>query len=584
MARNKGQIGLKLPVRSKPGKDSFNVRSGAVAQWLENLPAGNVGETTKLIYNALQEVNHLDISWKERYRFLEQLRPTITSIQHSLARRFIGISFPLPARLHQIAVLSRALHAGMATGYKIALEDTLSGSFLSRDKQALLVMIHRTIHYLSRVLLTSYQTYSSHPNDVWFELHLLYLHAELKGLQRVPVRDKEEPKQAELSIANLYKQILLLALASPYRLRQGEAESVYGALRRWAAQTKIIAYDDPGSREALFVIHMDSDQPPDYMALNNRACSNELCRLIDTSQLAHLLGDELAYVRKHNESGKVPAPNISQDLLNRLILAWGLNPKRQFSRSNKEADIRVVVGITALHQVLTSGQEDELMSAHLSSYQSRSVLSADRITTDDVWNVFSAKELTNAVKPQKEERRAVKLDVTVHNWQIQNESAGGYRLCTNDDPSARIHVGELLGLKPRNAGKWEIGVVRWIRQTNEAELELGVQVLAPEAKPVMVKGLDTKSKIDFQRSLLLPEVKAVNRPTTLITPIRLFQPGNEVLMHAPGEDATISLGAVQQDSGTFIQFSFKSDDTAEATSLEEAGAYDEDFDDLWSEL
>lgn len=585
MAKDIDQIGLKLPGRKKPGKGAFSVKSGDLGEWVENLPVGNAGETTKMVFGTLQEVNRQDIPWKDRYRFLEQLRSTVSFIHLSLAKRFIGMSFPLPPRVHRVARLAQALSSEMAMGYKIAIEDMLGSSFFNRDKKALMIMIHRAIHYLSRLLLTNYQTYSPHPGDVWFEIHMLYLHAEHKGVHMVQVQDRETPQLPESSIARIYKQILLLALASPYRLRQGEAENVYQALGRWASHVHVIAYDDPGARDALFVIHMDSDQPPDYLSFDNRDCDSELCRLVDTSRLSRVLGDELVFTKQRSDSGRLEGHNISPDLLGRLILAWGLAPKRQFTRSYKEAGIEVVIGITALHQALAADLGDEVMSTHLSKYQVRSVKTTNRATTDDIWNIFSTEELSDAVRDEFGSAPSIKLDVITHRWQIKNESAGGYRLATQYDSSAKVHVGELLGLKPKNISKWEIGAVRWIRQIDDIELELGIQILSPEARPVMVKAWSQRnSKIDFQRALLLPELRAVNKPASLLTPIRLYQPGKEILMHVPGKDVSITLGKIKQDSGSFVQFAFRNTKDHIDHLHHDSVRVDDEFEELWSEL
>jgi hypothetical protein len=103
MGNKQGQIELHLAERSKPGKESFNYRSSFTEHWVSELPVGNIGETAKRLFNALQEVNRLDISWKDRLNFLELLREPISYVQNSLVRHYTGMSFPLhqnPARRH----------------------------------------------------------------------------------------------------------------------------------------------------------------------------------------------------------------------------------------------------------------------------------------------------------------------------------------------------------------------------------------------------------------------------------------------------------------------------------------------------
>ena len=129
-------------------------------------------------------------------------------------------------------------------------------------------------------------------------------------------------------------------------------------------------------------------------------------------------------------------------------------------------------------------------------------------------------------------------------------------------------------------------MIRWIRQIDDAELELGVQILSPEARPVMVKEwAKRRSKADFQRALLLPELKAIRKSVSLITSIRLYNSGEEILMHIPGKDVSITLQKIKQDSGSFVQFTFNNLDGNNVDSHRESVSIrDDEFEDLWSEL
>jgi len=552
MAREKGQIGLNVAVRSKPDKASFDYRTASVERWVQDLPVGNIGETTRLVYEALKEVNRLSISWKERYRFLELLREPVNYAQGALVRRYTGLAFPLPAKTQRIAILAKTLYLEMALGYKTAIEEMLGSSFLSRDNKALTILIHRAVRYLSQALLSCYQTYSPHPEDSWFELHTLYLYAEQKKIYQDAVKDEHNTLMPESSIARVYKQILLLALASPYRLRQGEAESVYAALARWAGHAHIIPYNDPSASDALFVVHMDSDEAPDYQAFNHRDCNSELCRLVDTRQLSHVLLEEL----EQHTAGPMP-----RELLHRMIRAWGVAPKRNFARSDKSASLEVVVGVTMLHQALARELGAPELHHKRASYNSKSVVGVSQPTREDVWDIFGSRKMKkdyerykSMTEPEEQEEKLPEL--VTQTWQVRNESAGGYRLALDGIQNAKVQVGELLGLRHNDrSANWEIAVVRWLRQGDDGSFEIGTQVLAPQARPVMVRNEKSGGNAaDYQYALLLPEIPTIKQPATIITPVLLFTPGNELTVHIPGHDIKLKLGNKLTDSGSFAQF------------------------------
>jgi hypothetical protein len=462
MAKGKGQIGLTIAERHRPTKESFDCRSANVERWVQALPVGNIGETARQVYGALHEVNRLAISWRERQKFLEQLREPVGYVQGSLVKRYTGMSFPLPPKTQRIATLSQTLYLEMALGYKTAIEEMLGSSFLTRDNKALTEMIHRAVRYLSQAMLASYQTYAPHPQNSWFELHMLFLHAEYKKLHQTPVRDPLSETMAESSIARAYKQILLLALSSPYRLRQGEAEQVYQALSRWAAHAQIIPYNNPGASEALFVVHMDSDDAPDYQAFNHRDCNTELCRLVDTRQLSHVLQEELNYQSEAGQKGPIPPK-----LMRQLVRSWGVAPKRSFTRSEREAQLEVVVGSSMLHQALAHQVGDERQYGKRASYASKTVAGVSQPTSEDVWDIFASSKIQQGyAEYEKGQQPPSKRepDLVIQRWLIRNESAGGYRLALEPGQQAKVQVGELLGLRsPQSDSPWEVGAVRWIR-------------------------------------------------------------------------------------------------------------------------
>lgn len=586
MERTHGKYPFTLPQRSKPNKNSFNYRASPAQRWIAELPVGNIGETAKQLYQAIHEVNRLDIAWKDRLNFLEMVRESVAYVQDTMVRHLSNLSFPLPAKTQRIASLIQTLHSEMALGYKITIQDeAVQANFLTRDKAALRTTIHRAIKYLSQAIITSYRIYAPHPQGSWLDLHQLYHYAHDKGLHQDPVKDSLYPVMPESSIAKVYKQILLLALASPYALRQGEVEKVYHVLVRWTGHVQVIPYDHPQAGEALFVVHTDSDDAPDYQAFNHRNCNGQHCCLVDTRQLIPVLQHEYNEFSKSNQ-----LEGLSHDLLFRLIYTWEQPPKRHFGRTDREDKIEVAIGLTSLHHMLAQEIGDDKMLSMRARYDSRVVQHAREIARDDIWNLFASQKTKQTYEDfintiDTETSAPTASQINIQHWQLRNESAGGYRLAIEKEHSTRVRVGELVGLRGAQDGaNWKVGVVRWLRQSTEAGLELGVQVIAPLAHPAMVKNENSSGRAsEYQYALLLPGIPALEQPATLITPILLFQPGNDLLLHVPGEHLTLHLEESLQDSGSFMQFRYSPRQQAQASTPQTASKND-DLDDLWSQL
>jgi hypothetical protein len=286
-----------------------------------------------------------------------------------------------------------------------------------------------------------------------------------------------------------------------------------------------------------------------------------------------VLQEELGYLGSKGKNSE----GISAELLNRLIRSWGIAPKRSFSRNDKDATLEVVIGLSGLHQALATELGDESQLRDKAQYQSKNVVAVSQPTSRDIWNIFSKDSLgqqyQNYQQTQQQPEPASPLkSVPRQYWHIRNESAGGYRLAIEKSGDTRVQVGELLGLRPsHNDAMCEAGVIRWMRQPADGGLELGVQILAPQVVPVMLRSRRLGGKAaEYQPALMLPEVPAIGQPATLLTPIMLFETGAELQLHHPQQDIRIVLTERAQETGSFAQYRFETKAEAQrATPLKE---------------
>ena len=149
-----------MPNRALPDNKAFNIRPRKLSAWIDALPRANLGETAKQIYTVLQHTNQLAYPYQDRLRFLETIREPLEYVTRSMKKHFIGVSLPLPDKSYKIASITKELYSCMATGYKIALEDTLTNNLMIFDKKTLATLTHRSINYMGQNFLTAYQSYS----------------------------------------------------------------------------------------------------------------------------------------------------------------------------------------------------------------------------------------------------------------------------------------------------------------------------------------------------------------------------------------------------------------------------------------
>lgn len=601
MAADKSQIGFELPERRKPGKDAFNTKQRKVDEWIALLPMGNVGETARQVFGALYETNRLNLPWQERYRFLEALRGPVLYVGQTLHKRFLGLTCPLPPKAQRIAHLAVELYGEMALGYKAAVEDMLLVNALFRDKRALTTMLHRSLRYLNKVLLTTYQVYSPQPRNTWADIHRIYRYAETMRLFRAAVTDEEQELLPKTTIATAYKQALLLALATPYRLRQGEVNVVYAALELWAHLAQVGPHDPQADRDsALFATDLDSDGEPSHLAFSHCDCSQDNCRLIDPQQLAVTVRDELGQAERGvtTELKRRLGSGLTIDLLRRLSLTWGVPPKRGSARSTKLATVEVVVGLTSMHRALglvtalrsmtslpgNHGPEDLFTTT--ATFRSRTVVSENDQKTD-VWDPFKPKPAAQQAS-QQPGTAAKPTPLTIQTWALRDQSTGGCRIARKGGDTLGVQVGDLIGVRihsDTHDGHWTLGVVRWLHQTSAEELELGIQNITNAGRPAAGRTRQANGAMtEYQRIIGLPENKEQNRPASLLVPPLLYTVGTTLLVRIDDHEHRLLLTNVQESTGTFVQFSFENLDAAHSDPAPEETHLPTDFNSLWSDL
>lgn len=598
MAQDK-RIGLHLPEQSKLGPDSFDTHPRSMEKWVATLPMANLSEMARRVYGALYEVNRLQVSSSERRNFLDSLRPAIHHICQSLKKQFLGLSFPLPPKARKTAALRQALYYETALGYKACIEDIVASSGLFRSNNKLLTeLIQRALVYQGRMMLSTYQYYAPLPADTWSDIHLLYAFAEFKDLHKTKVADDENELVPKTRITGVYNQLLLIAACSPYRLRQGEVECVYKALEKWSSDAILKSVSEMDNTVAMFSVRMDSDYEPTPLLFDQTRTINAALRILDTQALTTTLKNETTALQKKTSALKPKlGPYYSESLLQRLLLAWCTPTKRAFKRSNNTQDIQIVIGLSNFHQLLSAegAQDTTSLTSHQSKFSSKVIHGAANPNTGpDVWDMnYSAaqqsikSEKRNAAIENSGEKKKNPDVISPQTWQIVNESANGYRLSRQGSETAGIQVGEIIGLRDKNDdAPWETCIIQWIKHSASG-IELGTHIMAPEAKPVAIRGLqDKNTQRHYQRALLLPAIATLDQPETLLVASMLFNTGNTILVYDNQDEQTYQLSEMLENTGAYTRFAYMGEKNPSKgiPTSEPQNTDNEPFNDLWSQL
>jgi hypothetical protein len=533
---------LSLPPHADIPSADVETRPAELERWLKDQPLLNVAESTHLLTRQLVGHNRTALDDKQRLRLLELLRAPVQHISQALLKTYIGLPLPLSERARQTAAQVRQLQTEMGFGYKlIAFHSTAATKLDHGERHIAGVAIHRAIRYLTQLLFHSYELYSPPPEGTWFEIHQLYRYAELLGITDTALDDKLNGTLPQVSISHAYKQALLLDFADPYHLPAQLLAKIYRYLDRWAP----VAQLSPGvaalKSHCQFLINLDHDRAGAVNTETSAITTEVRYRLLNTTELARVVHQQLMVL----QAGQHPDPdglekdfyaNLGHDMLARLINAWGVNPKRVFTRSPREnRQAQVAIGIDAINYFV-NGEGFAPSTNEVGPQPRRTALSTG-----------------NNISKQKAQQAQASMSAS---WELTDESAGGYALAKSGAQAEPVRVGDLLASRPGDNGGWEIGSVRWVRTSGADNIEIGVQRMAPGAGAVAVTPLEETKDRHFL-ALALPEVHAMKQPATLVTHRGFYKAGNILYLDDGFRLRKIKVAALVELSGSFERFQYQ---------------------------
>lgn len=537
---------LSLPPRADgPGNPEIQTDPAAVSRWLTNLPILNVGDTSQQLISQLTGLNRMALDDKLRFKLLELFRLPIKQVSQEFQKLYIGQPLPLQEKQRLATSQVRQLQTEMAYGYKlIAFNSTALAKNEHIDKAMMSIVLHRAIRHLTDTLFRNYELYNAPPEGCWYEIHQLYRYAEILGITETPLKDPLNNTLPLVSISHAYRQALLLDFSDPYHLPALLLARIYRYLDRWAGLAQLSPGVASLKSQCQFLINLDNDRAGAVNTESSPITTEVRYRLLNTTELARVIHQQLMIL----QSGQTPDPeglekdfftHLGQDMLLRLINAWGVNPKRVFTRSLRDNRLTdVVIGLESVNFMVNGEVPFSPSSSEIGPQPRRTAIQ-------------HANGTTNKVKP------AASASASSTVWELTDESAGGYSLAKTGAHDESVRVGDLLASRRHgDSGDWEIGVVRWVRTTAPESIELGVQRLAPAAKAVSVMPLEGEQD-NYFLALALPEIRAMKQPATLLTSRGFFKPKRILYLDSSYNTRQIRATKLVELSGAFERFQYE---------------------------
>lgn len=589
---------LNIPAQTLTTLSFCDPSARQLKHWVGHLPMANIGETARQLYHAVIEFNQLSLNDASRLELMDLVRGPVHYICQSLNQRYLNQGVVLDDQQRKVANLAQALQTHQATGYKIIVQHLLEQGQL-KQRPLMAKAVHRTLSDLLPSILRSYQLYIPTPSGLWREVHQLYQIASAFNLHKVAIDDPTD--NSRLSVQEVYLKAILLGASQPNQLLQRELTDVYQALNLWAGQLDI---DDVADDKSVLVVNPEADHPPQYSYLIKASGYGDYLG-INTLPLVRLLHTELKAAQStHASPQRRPAiavpENFGSALLEHLVQSWGGMKQRSFSRTQASGKVSMTVGLTATHFHMSGGigfysqlygqsaSTENPFIGVVSSRFSATETQAVR-AQQDVWDQsFDAgqRRMADPDEDSIEFPQESTEDHPIYNGQMVNVSPRGYCIQWNEKPATNLKTGEVVAIKEEKLQHWNLGVVRWLRQSKTSGTQMGVELVAPNSKPCGIRQLHkTGAHGDYLRALFIPEIRAIGQDASVLTPRLPFQVGNKVTINMAGNEIKYQLTKRILSTGILSQFQIRK---VAQRPLEperpERGGGDDSFESLWRQL
>ena len=595
-----GSLGLRVPPRSAAPADYHLADIKAADAWFGALPKTNLGEMARQVFGALTQFNRVELPDSHRIKVAERFCTAVDYLVQNLQRHFLDTAFPLGEKAEQVAALVRELDAGLAVSYKIVIERTLGGIHEADDQRHLTIALNRAMRFLARSLYRAVLVYQPWPAGYWREMHAIFAFATKNGLAGQPVRERLDDSDSPApTLDEWYRQAIVLAAAEPQRMRQREMEAVFESGLRWGKSLVIGGAEDAEVRPTHRLIDLTADREPLLVErLTEPAKSRFL--LVDLGPLADALRAEV------EKSGAAAPQQANKQLvgamLRRLSDSWSQPVKRRFSRTRLVFELRVLVGLAAIHGELTSRRSPtpgvrREPPPHLSQDSvayALAPLGLDLVANDP--EVAGPKEQPITWKGEERPTPAAPSS-SAATVRTSNESAGGYCIEWYAHNAPRIRVGEVLGIQSVHEDmQFSIGLIRWIQHATRDSLRVGVELIAPQCRAANayvgdLRAIRDRRALKTEPALLLPAAPAAGRAATALLPTIKHKQDDVMWLFSESTDQLVRLGELVDATGACSRFAFEVlQENARGKPARQgqpaSGAAEDrpDFDGLWSNL
>ena len=573
---------FQIPTVLRRDKLSFcDSNTKSLNEWISTLAIMQLGDTSKALFSALLELSELECSETLRFDLIQTLHPTIENVLGSLEKNFFNqgvITSDRNEHIIELAMLLRCYFAAIYINIVRRSSDQLEHqkfSFFALNQKknlqtARTLATFQALQQLTQLLYQQHMLYSEPVAGQWLIAHQLYDAAVTHKYHHTTL---EQPagKPSLNNVAQAYAQLILLDIFNTNQIRQSEIQALFQCSFDWAKMLQLLPKETELTK---YVVDTSKDHPPIY---NKKQSSgfNPNIFISTNSLLDHVtatLHKNAEYISKNEKIYLTPALKFHVQTI------LGTTAERRHERYEYSAQLNICFGLLTAHFYLSKAKNfaETLQLEHGYGLQSESrfLSSWDKKESSD--------NQESSIQRLSRESKAV------YQADILDISVNGYRIKWTTEAPKNLRTGEYILVKETSHGHWRGGVIRWLKQSSEKSLELGLEVLAQDIFPCAVRIQSDRHVSNYHPALILKNHNLDETKTTIILPgSQIFREQQAIHLRLGKEEVKVYLLTAQLITQSFVQFDFELLNEEDEPNLQKFMAQknmDTNDQDLWEAL
>ncbi len=512
-------------------------------KWLSSLSSIQLGDTSKALFDALEEIFFLKCVETFRFELMYILHPYLEQVlgvlEKNLAHQDLaGHNENVIDLAQQFRCYIARIYSHIAFSTHNELVDNEFSLFSFRHKKNLIkTRLLSSFLALEQFSFLKYQQLVLYRNAFigqWRTAHHLYNIAYEHKFDLDDISQIIKMAQSLNCICKVYKQINLLDLLNTHQVRPIEIHALYQCSFQWI---DLIHLNSQESALSRYFLNIKKDFPPVLNNLHLNKTQQDF--FIETQGLLEHIN--LINLPQHRALSKVERAFLSPSLIFHVQNLLNNTPERRYERYTFSSTIQLTFGLQSAHYYLSHTQkfEDTLALTTKIKFQANSKLLS-------TWNSEVKTSQHSIVQETKH----------IYSCKILDISINGYRMRWQGSPPAQLRTGEFLLIQENNKSPWRGGTVRWLKQMPNKHIEFGVEILSQELTPCAIQ-ISTHHK-NYHPALLMKNSILNEITLSLIVPgSQMCKEHQNVFLRIQQSQVKVYFTKARMISQSFTQLDFE---------------------------